>query len=734
MSQFGGLNRRRVSVAALSVMLASSLLACSSGVGVTGESGVAAGAPRVLTQGDAVADQVPLGASASDGDVRATRVVGAKIQGSQVTGSLADLIAQRDGVSYVTNAVVTSNLGDALDGLQATNTSFLEVDGTREDTRAVVSGADLSFSDSSSGANGNDYTGLGAVFTTVGAPETTTRLELKDANIVTEGFMRDAIVSGDHADVLMSSCNILTAGNNPLKEAYGGYVSSGAKAFAISPPWTLGVYGGVRTANVVGAQGSLTVSDSSLESGSWAVLSADSCDRPTINVVDSTLSISGYDGDEQAGNSSKYSMNGGSALFGYERTYGSGCGLYGSGGMYGNLLGATVDGTTYASVLEGAGKTYFGASTKNRMLRNEATGAEVLSYGGSGQETVVNSLFGVMSRGGVEQVTLDAGSVWNTEEASMLVSGPQRASYVVRGARLRPRSGVLFQMMDCDEGYGTSFTGGDSMGAQGFRKWNGEPWGTPAFSSGFRDPNEAGFKTPTAGGAYDTTLSLERGDDGKAVTYKGNILNGTGSGKGAAPGGLAVTLGQGVTLEGAITSTSSVHGLPYSLKATAYLDELAEQYGDKGVAPNGGTPYTVRYTLLDNSGKATKDPSKAVCIQVNEFTMGEYYLISHVMNRSMAGANVLVTVGEGATWNVTQDCYVKGLINKGTIKVAKGATLYVNGAPYDGTAPQAGEVPQPPGAEAQPNPEAEGSPEGADSEGEEDLAAQASADSWGEGI
>ena len=732
MSRLGGLNRRRVSVAALSVMLASSLLACSGGAGVTGGSGATAGAPRVITQGDAPADQVTLSATSADGGVRGTFVVGARVQGSQVTGSLADLIAQRDGVSYVSNAVVTSNLGDALDGLQATNTGFLTVDGTRDNARVVVSGADLSFSDSSNGANGNDYSGLGAVFTAAGSPETTTRLELKDTNVVTEGFMRDAIVSGDHADVLVSGCNVLTAGNNPLGESYDGYASSGDKGFMISPPWTLGVYGGVRTANVVGSQGSLTVSDSSLESGSWAVLSADSCDRPTINVVDSSLSITAYDGDEQAGNSSEFSMNGGSALFGYERSYGSGCGLYGSGGMHGNVLGATIDGTTYASVLEGAGAAYFGASTKNRMLQNEATGTEVLSYGGTGQETVVNSLFGVMSRAGVERVTLDAGSVWNTEEASMLVSGPQRASFVVRGARLRPRSGVLFQMMDCDEGYGTSFTGGDGMGVQGFRKWNGEPWGVPTFSSGFRDPNEAGFMTPTAGGAYDTTLSLERGDDGKAVTYKGNILNGTGSGKGTAPGGLSVTLGQGVTLEGAITSTSSVHGLPYSLKATAYLDALAEQYGDKGVAPNGGNPYTVRYTLLDNSGKATKDPSKAVCIQVNEFTMNEYYLISHIMNRSMAGANVLVTVGEGATWNVTQDCYVKGLINKGSIKMSNGAKLYVNGAPYDGTAPQAGEVPQPPGAEAQPNPEAEGtSEEGA--EGGEDPASQEPAESWDEG-
>lgn len=719
MSHLGGLNKRRISVAALSVLLASSLLACSNGAGLTGESNLTAGAPRVITQGDATAEQVPLRAAGSEGDVRGTFVVGAKIKGSQVTGSLADLVAQRDGVSYVSKATVTSNLGDALDGLQATNTGFVAVDGTQESTQVVVSDADLSFSDSSNGANGNDYSGLGAVFTAVGAPETTTRLELKDVNIVTEGFMRDAVVSGDHADVLMSGCNVLTAGKNPLVKSYKGYASSGDKAFMISPPWTWGVYGGVRTANVVGAQGSLTVSDSSLESGSWAVLSADSCDRPTINVVDSSLSISAYDGDEQAGNSSDFSMNGGSALFGYERSYGSGCGLYGSGGMSGNLLGATVDGTTYASILEGAGKAYFGASTKNRLIRNEATGTEMLSYGGQGQETVVNSLFGVMSRGGVEQVTLDAGSVWNTEEASILVSGPQRSSYVIRGARLRPRSGVLFQMLDCDEGYGTSFTGGDSMGVQGFRKWNGEPWGVPTFSSGFRDPNEAGFVTPAAGGAYDTTLSLERGDDGKAVTYKGNILNGTGSGKGTAPGGLAVTLGQGVTLEGAITSTSSVHGLPYSLKATAYLDALAEQYSDKGVAPNGGNTYTVRYTLLDNTGKATKDPSKAVCIQVNEFTMNEYYLISHVMNRSMAGANVLVTVGEGATWNVTQDCYVKGLINKGTIKVADGAKLYVNGAPYDGTAPQAGEVPQPPGAEEQLNPEAEEGAEEAAPEVEE---------------
>lgn len=731
MTDVRGKTARSAAVVAAALVLASSLGACIPQVSNGGSqdstlfgTSSSDGTPRVLTQSDTVTCVGSLVDSQQDVGFSGTYVVGAQVAGTRVTGTLADLLSQRDATMVSSGAVVTSNLGEALNGVQAINTSFVAVDGTDEDTNVAISDANASFSDDSAGMNACDLTGLGSVFVASGSDHTSTRLTLERTNVVTEGFMRDGIVVADHADAVLTDCNLLTAGNNPLNNAYEGYASSGKRGYQTSPPWVLGIYGGVRTANVVGDRASLTLVDSNLETGSGAALSADSCKDPTINVVNSTLAVSAYDGDEQAGNSSRFSMNGGTALFGYDRIYGSGCGLYGTGAVRGNFLGATVDGTTYAAILEGSGPVQFGASNKSQELRNEAANSTVLSYAGPPQDTVVNSVFGIMSRGNNDQVTIDAGSVWNTEEAVILARGPQRTSFVVSGATLNPSSGVLFQMMDDEVGYGTSESGGDVTGAQGFHTWKGDPWGTPTYSSGFRDPNQPGFATPTAGGSYDTTLSLQTGADGKPVTYRGNILNGTGTGKGTTPGGLSVTMGKGVTLKGAITSTSAVHGLPYSLKATAYLDTLAEQYGDKGTAPNGGKPYNVRYTLLDADGKVCKDENKAVCIQVNEFTMNEYFLMSHVMNRSMMGANVLVTVDEGATWEVTQNCFIKGLVNHGSVKVAKGVTLYVGGQPYDGTSPTAGEVPQPPAPEPAPEDALEGE------EPEEDEAPVEEYEAW----
>ena len=247
----------------------------------------------------------------------------------------------------------------------------------------------------------------------------------------------------------------------------------------ISPPWILGIYGGVRASNVLGTNSSFTVADSTIESGSWAVISTDDCSTPTVNVINSTLKITEYDGTDETGNDSSTSMNGGAALFGYSRNYGSGYGTY------------------------------------------------------------------------------------NIETD--------------------------------------------------------------------------------------------------------------------------------VTLTGAVSSTSAVHGLPYTEEAVAYLDELAAEYGE-GIAPNGGDACTVKYTLLDADDNVTEDAANAAYIQVNEFTMNEYYIISHVINKIMSGANVLVTLEEGAVWNVTEDCYIKGLVNYGTINIADGVTLYVNGEPYDGTSVEAGEL------------------------------------------
>ncbi|MBQ9267993.1 MAG: hypothetical protein IJ206_00600 [Oscillospiraceae bacterium] len=626
--------------------------------------------------------------------VSSSFILGLRVAGGEITGNLPELAAEDGGAVTVSEGAVSSELGDALNDASATNTGFLAVVGTEADTDVTLRDADLTFSDNSDGKNANDFTALGTVVVATGGADTKTTLTMDNVHIETDGFGRDAVVVDAYANAVMRNSSIVTHGANPLTEAYEGYASTAAQAYMISPPWILGIYGGVRAANVLGNSSSFTVVDSTIESGSWAVISTDDCTNPTVNVVNSTLKVTEYDGSDKTGNDSSDSMNGGAALFGYEKNYGSGYGTYNIGSSYENFYGTTFDGTTYTTILTGAGPTYYGPSAEGMILVNEATGEEVGTFEGEARDTVVNSVFGVMDHQGASQVTLDKGSVWNTEEAVILVRGAQNSTFTVSGAEMNPASGVLFQQMDDDDGYGTSGGGGDTSGDQGFYKWDGSAWGMPTFSSGFSDPNEAGFVAPTAGGSYNTTLNLEIGDGpgrGGPVTYTGDIFNGTGTGSGTTPGGLLVNIGSKVTLEGAISATSAVHGLPYTAEAAAYLDELAEKYGD-GIAPNGGEACTVKYVLLDAEGNVTEDADKAENIQITEFTMNEYYIISHVINKAMEGANILVTVEDGATWKVTKDCYITGLMNNGTIEIADGATLYVDGEPYDGKSAEAGNL------------------------------------------
>ena len=616
--------------------------------------------------------------------------VGVDIAGEEISGILADQAEVVDGVVTVSDVNVTSELGDALNDLGATNTTYLYANGGEADTHVLVKDSTFVFSDNSDGKNANDFTGLGVVFVATGAADTDTTLTLQNVDITTDGFGRDAVVVDAYANAFIIDSNILTKGSNPLTEAYEGYASTAAQAYMISPPWILGIYGGVRAANTLGTNSSYNLINSTMETGGWAVISTDDCTNPTVNVLNSTMKVTEYDGEDPTGTDSSTSMNGGAALFGYEKNYGSAYGTYNIGSSYENFYGAIIDGTTYATILTGAGPTYFGASYDGLELVNGATGEVLYTFEGEGQDTVVTSVFGVMDHQGAADTVLDAGSVWNTEEAVILVRGAQSSTYTVSGAEMNPKSGIIFQMMDDDDGYGTSGAGGDTSGEQGYAKWTGEAWGMPTFSTGFSDPNEAGFVAPAEGGAYNTTLLLTTDAAGDAVTYTGDVFNGTGTGAGTAAGGLMVNIDADVTLEGAVSSTSAIHGLPYNDGAVAYLDTLAERYGD-GVLINGGDPATVKYVLLDAEGNVVEDEADAAYVQLLEFTANEYYIISHVVNKVMPGANVLVQVAEGAAWTVTSDSYIKGLVNNGTVTVADGATLYIDGEAYTGEVP-AGEV------------------------------------------
>ena len=530
-----------------------------------------------------------------------------------------------------------------------------------------VDNVKLTATDEGEGKYANDFVGTGTLVVAYGATaDQHNRVNLNNVEFNSTGFMRNAIVLTDYSDAVITDSTFVLNGANPIEDSYDGYHISASTDYMISPPWVLGISGGVRAMGLLGETPSLTIADSEIEAGGWAVITTDEGSDSKINVVDSTLRIAGDD--------TEYGMNGGSDLFGYDTRYGTGYCSFSIGGANESFWGCNLEGSTYASILYGSGDMYYGASPSSLDLEN-AAGDVVLEWEGEERDTVVNTVYGIMDTMMGGTATLDEGSVWNTEDAVILKHGTASSDYTISGAELNPANGTILSMIDDQYGIGTS---GDASA----KAYDGSTFGAMVFDGGFYD--DAGVGRPSdlgnhaTGGNLACTITFDGGE------YEGNLYNGLGSSKGTSAGGLQVNLA-GATLTGAITSSDAVYGMPYSEEAVAYLDALAEEYGD-GISTQGGTggpngdgTFTVKYALLDEDGKETTDESKAAYIQFIEFTSNEYYMVQHTVNFPVAAVNVGVTLTDGATWNVDSDCYITYLdIADGcTVTVADGATLYV---------------------------------------------------------
>ena len=684
--------KKTLAVAAAGAMVLSQA-ACGAGGQSSSDSGSASGGGASGTAASSTAS------SASGDTLLSKKVV------PNYIGTLDPSFTARTDDSYTIGLYVDGNkvnkdysyLGDYVDAtkdavnisdlsIKAEGSGFtaLAVQGESGDAASNVNidNVDLEATDDEDGTNASDFTGLGAAILTYGNDENNqSTVNIKNSNIKTKGFERDGIIVEDYSDVIMEDSTLDVEGANPLpgKDAYDGYLSSANQSYMLSPPWILGIVGGARAANVLGTDSSLSVVNSDVTAGGWAVLSTDACTRPVINVINSTLAIQP---------SATSGINGGSELYGYDTDYGSGYGTYAIGGAKEYFYGTTFNNETYATIFTGSGEVYYGASKDGLKVQN-GTGKDIYTYSGEGQDTVVNTIFGIMDHQGAD-VTLGEGSEWNTEEATILrkANGMGTTStYTIDGAKLNPKSGIIFQAMDNDDGYGTSATEGNTKG----KTYDGAEFGMPTFSGGWYDPvGKAGLPSDNdvmaTGGTIGDTLNIESDD------YAGDIYNGLGSGKDLDGVGLAINLSN-TTLKGAISSTETVHGLPYSESAVEYLDKLADTYGN-GVALQGGTggasgdgTYTVKYALLDKDGKVTTNKDDAAYIQMLEYTINEYYMQGHVINFPAEGSTMEVQLSDNSTWNVDKDSYITYLdIEDGSsVEIADGATLYIGGKAYTGT-------------------------------------------------
>jgi Spy/CpxP family protein refolding chaperone len=308
---------------------------------------------------------------------------------------------------------------------------FDTVIATGRGTDLTLTGS-ISASDSGEGKKASDFSGLGAQILAADYA----KVKVDSMRIATKGFLRAAFISDNHAQIYVKGTTVTAMGANPLTQAYKGYVNSANQNIMISPPWVLGIQGGVRAGNMLGDRSTMTVVNSKITSGGWAVLSVDAGSSAMMNVVDTTLEILPESQDGMS-----------SGKFPYSGKYGSGYGTYFTGDARENFYGVTFKGLTYAGIFTGGEGTY--KSSKGTIELKDAEGKALAPVAGKGKPTVIDAVWAFMNHGSATVNVLD-GTVVNAEEAVFL-SKTGGATFIVDNAVLNSASGIILQMIDNDD-------------------------------------------------------------------------------------------------------------------------------------------------------------------------------------------------------------------------------------------------------------------------------------------
>ncbi len=503
---------------------------------------------------------------------------------------------------------------------------------------ANVTGTVIAYDDTA-GEWASDFSGQGAMIV---ANDGAT-VDVKDLTISTDGFERSAAVVSERGTVRVEDSDFTVLGANPITEAYEGYNNGADMDLMLSPPWVLGIQGGARGVNMIGASPRITVIDSKIASGGWADISTDSGSNATINVVDSELIMLPE---------SEGGMDSGWRIFGYdEDAYGSGYGTFNIGSPAEYFYGTAITGVTMATIVMGA-KTDVYASSNGAVELIDASGEPMETVEGKGQPTVVNSVFGVMQCGAIaDGFYIKDGTVFNTEEAVILHKSGG-GTYYFDNASLNSKSGVLFQMMDTDDD-STRFdrTGGYIGPTYDESKLASAGVGFPGIN----------YDCVSRAGSTSIAAVYTNG------VYEGNLYNGSGY-YGYAGGSLSVTVGENAVLNGDIALTSTIKGIPYSPEA---LEGIA-YYGDD-----------IGCVLLDADGNETANEAEAAFIQTRSYTITQNFLQGHVQNKLHynGASTITVSVEDGGTWNVAGESLITklavadGAVVKGTLTVNADGTL-----------------------------------------------------------
>ncbi|MFC8436371.1 hypothetical protein [Streptomyces sp. NPDC057253] len=378
-----------------------------------------------------------------------------------------------------------------------------------------------------------DFVGYGAAVVGDG-PATTVVVD--GARIRTRGVVRTAVVSSGGANVVVKDSTIQCR-NGVLPDAYEPTVDT---PYMQSVPWMLGLDGNVRATNLIGDDSRATYLNSTVFSETWGALSVEGGSQLKLTVINSHV-----------GNTGEY-----------------GYGTYAIADSTVRVLGSRLDVGSYATICAGTNAVvHYGDSTSqavaglNTELELGLSDVELKAI--PARNTVVNSgHFGYMFFG-PGTLTVDGGTVVNSERATFLNKG-QRTNITVdgsRGVRLRPRDGVILQMMELDDPGPVVVDG--KLVNQGVYT---EPTTDPVKDSSF---------DVTVAHDTDGAVTL------RSIALKGDFYNGMRSAK-----NMVLTLA-GSSVEGVISSTRTAHRT--SRIDSSNFDELGIVTNTVGAAVNNGT-------------------------------------------------------------------------------------------------------------------------------------------------
>ncbi len=597
-------------------------------------------ASRILALVLALMMVLSLGAFASD---EASGEAAAELAYESITEMTASSYATLDAVNTrsqdqgyiyvgydIVDGVLTSESNWATDDVteivlanEVEGAGFTAVHSSGEGSDVTVTGSLYLYNseDDDEGVHASDFTGCGVAFVAADGG----RITITGMDITTEGFVRAAVIVDDGAIAWVEDSTIITYGADPLTEAYDGYVNSATTSMMLSPPWVLGIQGGIRAVNVLDTEGTFVAVNTYIASGGWAVVSTDGCTNPYLYFIDSEMVIL---------SEAEGGMASGWELYGYDADeYGSGYGSYAIGECFQYYYGTTISGTTFGVIAREGTVVY--ASSNGDIDVVSAKGEDLGTVEGQGNVTVINSVIGAMTHSSEDvAVSYLDGTIVNTEDAIVLYRSSGHATFVFDEAVLNSEAGIIVQMIDDDD----STVGMGDMTTMGFNT---------VFTEAAGMPSQTGNETGATDECEELSATFTNGD------YVGNLYNGTGY-YSQAGDVMDVIIGEGATLTGDIALTETFHGIEYSAEAVAFAEANEN----------------VEYVFIDADFNVTENEEEAVYIQFTQFTINEYYMLcrmeNHIYYNGYSAINVTVT--DGGVWVVAEESLITYLcVDGGTV-------------------------------------------------------------------